>query len=113
MCEKSIPPKSTVFLDGTDQKRIYRLPRTPQRDLITPMIHCREVSSHESQPSNISKAFFTVKEPPCDLIFVRIKLNKNEALRFAALFSLINNSTRLNLLYALISFANTPQFTTK
>ena len=90
MCEKAIPPKSTVFLEGIDQKRIYRLPRTLQRDLITSMIHYREVSPHESQPSNISEAFFTVKEPPCDLIFVRIKLNKNETLRLAALFSSVN-----------------------
>ena len=77
------------------------------------MIHYREVNPHESQPSNISEAFFTVKVTPCDLIFVRIKLNKNETLRFAALFSSINNSTMLKLQYALISFALTPQFTTK
>jgi hypothetical protein len=77
------------------------------------MIHYRGVSQHLSQPSNISEAFFTVKEPPCDLIFDRIKLNKNEALRFAALFLSINDSTRLKLLYTLISFANTPQSTTK
>ena len=98
MCEKAIPPKSTKFLEGIDQKRIYRSPRTLQRDPITSMIHYREVSPHESQPSNISEAFFTVKEPPCDLILVRIMHNKIETLSFAALFSSINNSNRLELL---------------
>ena len=85
--EKAALPSSTVFQQGTAQKREFKPPRTLQLDPLTPVVAYSEVSLNKLKPSIISEAFLAAFDSPRALVFIRMQLQKNVRLRLAPLIS--------------------------
>ena len=85
--EKAALPSSTVFQQGTAQKREFKPPRTLQRAPLKLMTDYAEASLKKLQPSIISEAFLAAFDSPRALVFIRMQLQKNVRLRLAPLIS--------------------------